>query len=35
MPDARLASLAWLAVLVVATMIAGSVAGRPRFVDQS
>jgi CP family cyanate transporter-like MFS transporter len=34
MPDARLASTAWLIVLVAVTMIAGSVAGRPRFVDE-
>jgi CP family cyanate transporter-like MFS transporter len=33
LPDARLASAAWLVALVVATMIAGSLAGRPRFVD--
>lgn len=34
MPDARLASTAWLLVLVVVTMIAGAVAGRPLFVDR-
>jgi CP family cyanate transporter-like MFS transporter len=34
MPDARVASTAWLIALVAVTMIAGSVAGRPRFVDQ-
>ena len=34
MPDARLASTVWLIALVIATMVAGSMAGRPRFVDQ-
>jgi CP family cyanate transporter-like MFS transporter len=34
MPDARLASTAWLIALIIATMVAGSMAGRPRFVDQ-
>jgi CP family cyanate transporter-like MFS transporter len=33
MPDARLASTVWLVALVIATMVAGSLAGRPRFVD--
>ena len=33
MADARLASTIWLLVLIVATMIAGSFAGRRRFVD--
>jgi CP family cyanate transporter-like MFS transporter len=32
-PDSRLASAAWLIALAIATMIAGSLAGRPRFVD--
>jgi CP family cyanate transporter-like MFS transporter len=32
-PDSRLASAAWLIALAVATMLAGSIAGRPRFVD--
>jgi CP family cyanate transporter-like MFS transporter len=32
-PDSRLASAAWLIALAVATAIAGSIAGRPRFVD--
>jgi CP family cyanate transporter-like MFS transporter len=31
--DARLASTIWLLVLAAATMIAGMLAGRPRFVD--
>ncbi|HEV8019716.1 MAG TPA: MFS transporter [Candidatus Lustribacter sp.] len=31
--DARLASAIWLATMAVATMIAGAVAGQPRFVD--
>jgi MFS transporter, CP family, cyanate transporter len=31
--DARLASALWLIAIAVATMIAGAVAGRPRFVD--
>jgi cyanate permease len=34
-PDSRLASTIWLGVLVAITMIAGSVAGRPRFVDDA
>jgi CP family cyanate transporter-like MFS transporter len=34
-PDSRLASTIWLSVLVVITMIAGSAAGRPRFVDDA
>ena len=32
-PDSRLASMAWFLILVVVTMIAGMLAGRPRFVD--
>ena len=32
-PDARLASTIWLMILAVLTMIAGSIAGRQRFVD--
>lgn len=31
--DARLASALWLMTIAVATMIAGAVAGQPRFVD--
>jgi MFS transporter, CP family, cyanate transporter len=33
--DARLASAIWIVVLALATMIAGSIAGRQRFVDDA
>ena len=32
-PDARLASTIWLLVITAITMVAGAIAGRPRFVD--
>jgi len=32
-PDARLASTLWLLAICLATMIAGAIAGQPRFVD--
>jgi CP family cyanate transporter-like MFS transporter len=34
-PDPRLASTIWLCLIVVVTMIAGSIAGQPRFVDDA
>ncbi len=33
-PDSRLASATWIVVLALASMIAGSIAGRQRFVDE-
>jgi CP family cyanate transporter-like MFS transporter len=32
-PDARLASTIWLLIITAITMVAGALAGRPRFVD--
>jgi CP family cyanate transporter-like MFS transporter len=34
-PDSRLASTIWLSLLVIITMIAGSIAGQSRFVDDA
>jgi len=34
-PDPRLASALWMSALVLAAMVAGSIAGRPAFVDDA